>query len=597
MAISIDFDAPWDIQIAQARAQGVLLSEIYYQLADEMRAYAQTISNLAQLDQVQRVIDQLAAVQAEGQTLADFKKWAKTQDWTLPKGRLETIYRNSAQTAYQAGHWRDFEENKAIRPYLMYDAINDSRTRPSHLAMDGIIKPVDDSFWNTHSAPMGHRCLLPGMRIKGDFRLGSKAAYSGPAVEIETATGKRLSVTVNHPILTSNGWVPAGELKEGERLLCDSSSVDWIPTWGINDEQFPPTVEDIFESLGQQAFGRTSRLSFDLHGDAKFGKGDIDVAGANCVLMHGFKPHDAHCIKYREFVFADCSSASGGALNPSGNAGPISVGAKLAYQSFGVGSGFPCRVGYFNQAKPSNLVKVLYFGLLHVINRISSLPSCTALAFNSRSVVFHGRPFDGLSLAGSPWGDAITQKKAAYCTPAYAESIRQGIFTFSADIIRNQLRRIIGFPLPRYTRLSCPDGAGLLARAALHPSIAQQTAKEAITDVRLFENLHSGYPGHVAGDEIVSIRNFTFSGHVYDFQTDQGWMFAQGLIISNCRCTLRSLSQRDAMAKGGVTHSVPADAKPDKGWGYKPTEWGKTLDGLKAEKMTKLPPGLFRKPD
>lgn len=158
MAISIDFDAPWDIQIAQARAQGVLLSEIYYQLADEMRAYAQTISNLAQLDQVQRVIDQLAAIQAEGQTLADFKKWAKTQDWTLPKGRLETIYRNSAQTAYQAGHWRDFEENKAIRPYLMYDAINDSRTRPSHLAMDGIIKPVDDAFWNTHSCPGGHRC-------------------------------------------------------------------------------------------------------------------------------------------------------------------------------------------------------------------------------------------------------------------------------------------------------------------------------------------------------------------------------------------------------------------------------------------------------
>jgi len=158
MAVSIDFDAPWDVQITQARAQNVKLSDIYYRLAAEKRAYAQTVSGLAQLDQVQRVADALAQAQASGDTLADFKKWAKTQDWTLPKGRLETIYRNSVQTAYQAGHWRDFEENAKERPYLFYDAINDSRVRPSHLALDGVIKPVADPFWLTSSPPLGHRC-------------------------------------------------------------------------------------------------------------------------------------------------------------------------------------------------------------------------------------------------------------------------------------------------------------------------------------------------------------------------------------------------------------------------------------------------------
>jgi SPP1 gp7 family putative phage head morphogenesis protein len=100
----------------------------------------------------------LKAAQLEGKTLREFQNWAKTQDWQLPKYRLETIYRNAAQTAYQAGHWRDFEEHATNRPYLMYDAINDSRVRPSHLALDGIIKPVGDVFWKTHAAPMGHRC-------------------------------------------------------------------------------------------------------------------------------------------------------------------------------------------------------------------------------------------------------------------------------------------------------------------------------------------------------------------------------------------------------------------------------------------------------
>jgi len=57
-----------------------------------------------------------------------------------------------------AGHWRSFDENAKVLPYLMYDATNDSRTRPSHLALDGVIKPVGDVFWKTHACPNGHRC-------------------------------------------------------------------------------------------------------------------------------------------------------------------------------------------------------------------------------------------------------------------------------------------------------------------------------------------------------------------------------------------------------------------------------------------------------
>lgn len=57
-----------------------------------------------------------------------------------------------------AGHWRRFEEAADDLPYLMYDAINDSRTRPSHLALDGVIRPVGDPFWQTHTPPLGHRC-------------------------------------------------------------------------------------------------------------------------------------------------------------------------------------------------------------------------------------------------------------------------------------------------------------------------------------------------------------------------------------------------------------------------------------------------------
>lgn len=158
MAVRIDFDADFDEQAAQARAQRVMLPNDFYRLPAEKRAQAFTVSGLARLDQVQAVADALAKFQADGGTFEDFRKWAAGQDWSLPRHRLETIYRNAVQTAYMAGHWRRFDEVKEAFPYLMYDAINDSRVRPSHLAMDGVIRPVDDPIWKRWTPPCGHRC-------------------------------------------------------------------------------------------------------------------------------------------------------------------------------------------------------------------------------------------------------------------------------------------------------------------------------------------------------------------------------------------------------------------------------------------------------
>lgn len=158
MAVTIPLDAPASVQIAEARRQGVMLPGSFYRLPADKRAMAFTVSGLARLDQVQAVADALARHIADGGTLASFQVWAKTQDWRLPRHRLETIYRNAVQTAYNAGHWRHIEQTKATRPFLMFDAINDSRVRPSHLALDGVIRPVDDAFWATHSPPLGHRC-------------------------------------------------------------------------------------------------------------------------------------------------------------------------------------------------------------------------------------------------------------------------------------------------------------------------------------------------------------------------------------------------------------------------------------------------------
>jgi len=157
--LSISFDLPFDEAIAAARARGVLLPDAYYnELRVEARRKAFTVSGLASIDQIQAVKDRLERIIAEGGTLADFQKWAESADLGLQPAHLETVFRNTVQGAYNAGQWRSFEANKAFRPFLMYDAINDDRTRPNHLANDGVIRPVDDPYWDTHSPLMGHRC-------------------------------------------------------------------------------------------------------------------------------------------------------------------------------------------------------------------------------------------------------------------------------------------------------------------------------------------------------------------------------------------------------------------------------------------------------
>jgi hypothetical protein len=57
-----------------------------------------------------------------------------------------------------AARWSEFEKNKDINPNITYRTAGDDRVRESHALLDGITKPVDDSFWDTYYPPNGWRC-------------------------------------------------------------------------------------------------------------------------------------------------------------------------------------------------------------------------------------------------------------------------------------------------------------------------------------------------------------------------------------------------------------------------------------------------------
>lgn len=193
--LAIGFNVPFKEAIDFTKKRGVVLPEKYYgEMQGIHRTLNYSIAGVASLDQLQAVLDSLEQALSVGKTFNEWQKDVRVQDLGLPKHRLDNIYRTNIQTAYNRGRWEQQVENKKSQPYLMYDAINDSRVRPSHLAMDGIIRPVGDSFWNSHYPPNGYRCRCRCI------------ALSQSQAEARSKNGKGLNQKVTDEMKPDKGW-------------------------------------------------------------------------------------------------------------------------------------------------------------------------------------------------------------------------------------------------------------------------------------------------------------------------------------------------------------------------------------------------------
>lgn len=141
-----------------ARSRKVLLPAEYYSLDLTSRQYASTVSYLAGLDQIESVLSSAYKVLESGGTFADFQKLVDESGIELSEAHLDNVFRTNIQNAYARGKWSHQQQNKDKRPYLEYMAINDSRVRPSHLALDGVIRHIDDPFWQKYYPTNGFRC-------------------------------------------------------------------------------------------------------------------------------------------------------------------------------------------------------------------------------------------------------------------------------------------------------------------------------------------------------------------------------------------------------------------------------------------------------
>lgn len=124
-------------------------------------------------------------------------------------------------------------------------------------------------------------CFTGDTKVVGAANKVTKRFYSGDMVEIELATGEKISATPNHPIFTQRGWVAIGELDEvNDRIgrfdsdLAKSASLSQV-AHDVNN--VPSTFEQIFNASLVSGdclrVGQTGKR--DFHGDGA--TGDVDV--------------------------------------------------------------------------------------------------------------------------------------------------------------------------------------------------------------------------------------------------------------------------------------------------------------------------------
>lgn len=174
------FDLPPDEAIAYFRRKGLRQSFAWQDVLAEEHDAAFTVAKMMDVDLLKDVYDSLDVALAEG---VQFREWAdqlvpmlQARGWWGRKevvdpltgetvvaqlgspGRLQTIFRTNMQSAYAQGQWEQMEAQAEDAPFVMYDAVDDWRTRQQHREWDGTVVPITAAWLRHHTPPCGWNC-------------------------------------------------------------------------------------------------------------------------------------------------------------------------------------------------------------------------------------------------------------------------------------------------------------------------------------------------------------------------------------------------------------------------------------------------------
>ena len=205
----------------------------------------------------------------------------------------------------------------------------DDRTRPSHRDLDGERIKLGQTFGNGcrwPCDPMGPanevwNCFIGETRAVplGGIERSYRRFYDGPAVTVKTASGVEFTCTPNHPILTSEGWVSAGLLHNGDDLfLADLGNTARRLGVEPDVEHVGTCLDAVHELASMLACERASGLTVHFHEDVP--ARNVDVVTEERVLRVNLETLCLEPVDENVLEHADALAPGDGVLVVSGGA-------------------------------------------------------------------------------------------------------------------------------------------------------------------------------------------------------------------------------------------------------------------------------------
>jgi len=345
------------------------------------------------------------------------------------------------------------------------------------------------------TAKVHDNCVVPGTLVTGpSTELGYRRAYEGELIVIGLAGGGELSITPNHPVLTDRGWVEAGLLREGDNVL-SRVGADLATLEVPHENDVPTPIEDIWGSSLVDSLGAMPVAPEDFHGDGRGTQGDVEIVAS-----------------HRDFTVEwDFQRIQHRAHQLMADAGLTTVAGALTT----LGHPFADLVGLGGSAHRSvggpSLGSALLGGQLCEVHAVGLRDPAT----------FYAPVFE-------PSSDDATRY-----TAEIGDLLLGGSFQVPAGYVDANRR---------FDPALVSSGAGR--------SDGDAESHQVVSDrVRAYGDLGRALRERLAGgvepSRIFEVRRVQYSGHVFNLQTAEGWYSANGVIVSNCHCSLAPVWTRN----------------------------------------------------
>ena len=161
-------------------------ADVFYALREAYRELAFTVRQIADMQTLARVKERLERSIARGEQLAEFLEWVEDAELGWSRAYTGLVFRQNVFSAAARGRWEEINDPDVADEFgwLMYDAVDDDRTRDEHAIMDGRTWRRDE-FPDEWYPPNGFNCRC-SVRQLNDYllrRTGGRVQGGPPDVD------------------------------------------------------------------------------------------------------------------------------------------------------------------------------------------------------------------------------------------------------------------------------------------------------------------------------------------------------------------------------------------------------------------------------